>query len=174
MLLDLARRIVEQHCSRTASIQELIPSSVIEEVLGSVQESSHHTQETSAAIDAQLDTRDQDVPLATDEATTLQSLFFDAQVGEVRLGDKRTPLNGQLLTVMGYLWEHRTRLVRYEELETAVYGNNLSEREDPRGSLRRLVGRLRSKFQDGQTASRDYIDVRDGVGYQLKNWQDYQ
>jgi DNA-binding response OmpR family regulator len=70
---------------------------------------------------------------------------------------------------MEYLWQHRDRTVTYDELLSALYGDNKDDRGDPRSSLDKIVRRLRALLEPGLSGSRTYIDVQPGVGYVLRN-----
>ncbi|NJL54960.1 hypothetical protein HC928_07065 [bacterium] len=71
---------------------------------------------------------------------------------------------------MSHLWQHRGHLVRYEDLERAVYGD--TAQGTAIGTLKKLVDRLRNDLQRDKKTSRDYINVRDGTGYILQNWRE--
>lgn len=161
-LLDLARQIIERHCDIATSPDQPIAYATVEAVLGSLQ--NEQPLPASPAITS-------GVPKALDEPEP--RLFLDLR-GDIWIGPERlnVRLPKRLGQCLAYLWANRSRVVRYEELQEALYSGDLEERGDPRSSVDKLVRRLRDVLEPGKPSSRTYIDVHPGIGYVLRNYRD--
>lgn len=89
----------------------------------------------------------------------------DVWIGAERL-EQGLPTNLRLL--LDCLWANRDRVVAFDELTALLYGD-VSDRADPRESLRKLVARLRERLEPGRTASATYVEHVAGRGYVLRN-----
>ncbi len=172
-LLDLTRRIVEEHCRRVDDPQALIAAQTITHVLAPDQA---HIAPRDLCLppdlaDASPERARIDPPVlsSTPRDDTPPLFFFDAR-GDLWLGNQRChsrPLSKNLRRCMEYLWNNRQRTVSYEELQQVLYGETLNQRGDPRSSLDKIIRRLREVLQPGQPGSSTYIAVQPGTGYVL-------
>lgn len=172
-LLDLTRKIVEEHCRRVDDPQALIAIQTITHVLSPDQ--AHiappdlcPASDPVEALPA-MASLDPPAPPSTPIDDTPPLLFFDAR-GDLWLGNQRCnsrALPKNLRRCMQHLWDNRERTVSYEELQQVLYGDTLAEREDPRSSLDKIIRRLREVLQPGQPGSSTYIAVQPGTGYVL-------
>jgi hypothetical protein len=165
-LLDLAQRLIEQHCRDARMPDQLIGEQTIRRVLAEVGQASTPLAATvpETPPEAPQAAPEPDVPL----------LFFD-QRGNLWVGTERRnpePLPRQVRVCMEYLWEHRHETIRYDNLLHALYGDTLIERSDPRNSADKIVRRLREMLEPGKPGSNTYIRVQPGTGYELRNFRD--
>lgn len=177
-LIDLARAIVEQHCQQANDVQCLISAQTVAQALqGYQQHQAPPTPTLIAATPPPEAPESTSVPFAaesTSQAGQVPPLFFDDH-GDVWIGGERRndqPLPKRLRLCMAYLWQNRSRTVRYEELLEALYGDTLAQRGDPKNSCDKIVRRLRNILEPGQHASPNYIRVQPGTGYELRNVRD--
>lgn len=156
-LIDLARRIIEAHC-------EALPDSD--------SESDANTLISAETIDKVLEGRDVSPP----DPDKVKELFYDTDHGEIWLGNTNhgVTLPKQLRRCMDCLWTHRHHTVTYEEMANALYYDDekRSERVDEKGSLDKIVRRLRKVLEEDKPSSHTYIDVQPGTGYVLRNFRD--
>ncbi len=167
-LLDLTRNIVEEHCRRVDDPQALIAIQTIIHVLLPDQAYIALRALCTPPAPAVVPSDPPPTP-PTPIDNTPPLLFFDAR-GDLWLGNQRChsrPLPKNLRSCMQCLWDNRQRTVSYEELQQVLYGDTLAEREDPRGSLNKIIRRLREILQPGQPGSSTYIAVQPGTGYVL-------
>jgi hypothetical protein len=167
-LLDLGRRLIEQHCREVDDPDQLIAAETARRVLAEAE------QAPAPAAAAPPAPTVPHAPPVVPSAPTVPLLFFD-QRGDLWLGDKvcnSNPLPRQLRTCMQYLWDHRHETVRYDDLMYALYGDDLSVRSDPRNSIDKIVRRLRAVLEPEHPGSNTYIRVQPGTGYELRNFRD--
>jgi hypothetical protein len=162
-LLDLGRRLIEQHCRAVDDPEQLIAEETARRVLAEVE----RVPVSVAAVPPH-------VPPPAPSEPGVPLLFFD-QRGDLWLGNEKlneNPLSKQLRTCMQYLWDHRHETVRYEDLLHALYGDGLMNRGDPRNSADKIVRRLRAILEPDKSGSNTYIRVQPGTGYELRNFRD--
>jgi len=162
-LLDLGRRLIEQHCRAVDDPEQLIAEETARRVLAEVEQ----VPVSVAAVPPH-------VPPPAPSEPGVPLLFFD-QRGDLWLGNEKlneNPLSKQLRICMQYLWDHRHETVRYEDLMHALYGDNLADRGDPRNSTDKIVRRLRAILEPDKSGSNMYIRVQPGTGYELRNFRD--
>jgi hypothetical protein len=162
-LLDLGRRLIEQHCRAVDDPEQLIAEETARRVLAEVE----RAPVSVAAVPPH-------VPPPAPSEPGVPLLFFD-QRGDLWLGNEKlneNPLSKQLRTCMQYLWDHRHETVRYEDLLHALYGDGLMNRGDPRNSADKIVRRLRAILEPDKSGSNTYIRVQPGTGYELRNFRD--
>ncbi len=165
-LLDLGRRLIEQHCREVDDPDQLIAAETARRVLADA--------EQARAPVAAVSPRTPPASTAAAPEPGVPLLFFD-QRGDLWLDDKvcnSNPLPKQLRTCMQYLWDHRHETVRYDDLMCALYGDDLAYRSDPRNSIDKIVRRLRAVLEPDQPGSNTYIRVQPGTGYELRNFRD--
>jgi hypothetical protein len=162
-LLDLGRRLIEQHCRAVDDPEQLIAEETARRVLAEVER-----------VPVSVATVPPHVPPPAPSEPGVPLLFFD-QRGDLWLGNEKlneNPLSKQLRTCMQYLWDHRHETVRYEDLLHALYGDGLMNRGDPRNSADKIVRRLRAILEPDKSGSNTYIRVQPGTGYELRNFRD--
>jgi len=165
-MLDLARRIVVEHCTQANSPKRLIAKESIMLVL----------QNEGALPEiptVQAESYEPSIILTTASALLIPQLSIDER-GDVWLGAtrKNAPLSPLLRKCLAYLWLHRHRNISYEDLQNELYGESVEERGDPRSSCEKLVRRLREYLEKGRPSSHNYIDIQAGFGYVLRNFRE--
>jgi hypothetical protein len=168
-LIDLARQLFELHCSITDDAHQPITESTIAQVLVAAEPASAPIAAAVVAPPREA------APPAPPPAAGVPLLFFDVPTGRLWVGtEQRTakPLSKQLRVCMTYLWENRQKTVLYEELQRALYGDDLENRQDPSSSTTKIVRRLRELLEPGQPGSDTYIRVHPGTGYELRNFRE--
>lgn len=172
VLIDLAQKIVEQHCAYATHVQDLISAATINAVLDTYLEPRMMSAQSTALESEPAE----EVPLSPSAVCSPEGvalLFVDARE-DVWIGDRHLtkPLPKLLHKCMRYLWQNRYKIVTYEELQSALYGDDLENRGDPRSSSDKLIRRLRAALEPGNPASSTYIEVKPGVGYVLRHFRD--
>jgi Transcriptional regulatory protein, C terminal len=163
-LINLARFIVEHHCELVDDVNTAIDFETIQAGIRCTRVST-----SDLKIPLTLDPA-QSAPLAHDPVPPLHL----NDNGDVTLGGCRilTPLPKQVYTCLHYLWLHRGKVIPYEELDQALYGEKLAEYGDPRSSRTKIVQRLRRALEPEKQNSHTYIDVQHGIGYVLRNYSE--
>ena len=81
----------------------------------------------------------------------------------VRRGDTDTPLTAKELILIKKLWENRGRIVSFDSLCMAAWGEDYYGHEN---TLTVHIRRLREKLEDTPSAPKHLLTVR-GLGYRL-------
>ena len=192
-LIQLARMIFDAHCELANDPIDKISQAAIDMArrafIATVLEgdvtsafSTPLAEETAPAVaDMPLpspETEPQSQPALSQaepvEANTgVPPLFLD-QRGDIWLGTRRleTPLGGIARRCLEILWMRRHEMVRYDDLIDLLYRDDLNERGDPRGSLDKLIQRLRLLLEQGSSSSNTYIKTVKGTGYRLENFRE--
>jgi hypothetical protein len=169
-LIDLARRVLEEHCRVAPHPNLLIEGGTIHKVLTHRDILLPLATSTGSSAPRPI----QFVPAVPEQSQDgkLAMLFFD-QHNNVWIGDvcqtHNRPLPRLLLVCMTYFWQHRHRAISYDELQQALYGDDLDDRLSPRSSCDKIVRRLRAVLEPGKASSQNYIAVQPGTGYTLRN-----
>jgi hypothetical protein len=188
-MVRLAGKILERHCERYTTTEELISAetvkSILEEHTTAQQPSVLHTEASQPSTSAGMPARheDEEISVFPDEAGEQApetageladgppKLFFDAW-GDLWLDDRRldeTP-EGKSYTIIQYLWQNRNRVVSYEELFIALWGKDEQAwPASPKNSCNKHVQALRKLIEPGHSDSNTYIAVKRGIGYVLRN-----
>lgn len=175
-LLDLAREILDLHCTTMDDADSQITGDTIRTVLNRAVPSQTVTDMMTLPADtlaapAAADARNLAEP---DQRTVPPTLFIDER-GDIWLGNQRQELDlpKLLRKCIDYLWRNRDHVIRYEDIFQELYGDDLSRRADPWGSCDKLIQRLRKKLEPDSVRS-SYIEMQSGVGYVLRNYRDQQ
>ncbi|NJL54959.1 hypothetical protein HC928_07060 [bacterium] len=84
-LLDLARQIIEQHCTQTNRASDLIQAHTIDKVLF---DGGKYSDVTVFEVAGTADSNE-DEPFEPDNTSALPLLFFNSQTGEVWIGEQK-------------------------------------------------------------------------------------
>lgn len=159
-LLMLARTVIEAHCRFASSADAPVSMETLNGVL----------RDANGVIPAvPAAALGPDLPALVD---AVSPLFFDEH-GDIWIGSTCLPvtLPRMLRRCMEYLWDNRHRTVTYEELEAALYNDDLPGRQrgDPRSSCDKIIRRLRAILEPDKGSASSYIQVQPGTGYVLRN-----
>lgn len=156
-LIDLARRVLEDHCERVHSATEPIDEASL---VAAVQSFTPDT----LAVRPKL--------VASVNQPTVAELFIDdcgdIWLGERRIESKKLPRLPRLC--IDYLWQQRGKRVSTDDLIRVLYGDDTVQRADPPGSLAKIIQDLR-KILEQDLPPQTYIQSQRGYGYVLRNYR---
>lgn len=171
-LIDLAGLVIEAHCRQSHDVEQSISRAVIEQTL----------REAGAAIGLSAPIQNgvalPPAPDRSDQAPTVspvgQRLISVDLTGDIRFDGELSEikLTKMLRRLLDHLWQHRDRSVTYDELQKVLYTEDFALRGDPRGSLEKLVRRLRQILEPGEKNSHRYIENQAGIGFVLRNYRE--
>lgn len=171
-LIELAGLVVEAHCRQCDDLEQSISRAVLEQTL---REASAVVAPPVIAQRAAVDTP-APAPDGADAPAqpTGQRLISVDPTGDIRFDGALSgiKLTKMLRLLLDYLWQHRDRSVTYDELQKVLYSEDFELRGDPRGSLEKLVRRLRQAIEPNEKNSHHYIENQAGIGFVLRNYRD--
>lgn len=100
---------------------------------------------------------------AEEQGAEIGSCYVDFSRACVRRGDADTPLTAKELILIKKLWENRGRIVSFDSLCMAAWGEDYYGHEN---TLTVHIRRLREKLEDTPSAPKYLLTVR-GLGYRL-------
>lgn len=180
-LIDRARQLLIYHCKHTTDPDAFISEETFRAIVPNVpsSQSMNKAAPTSArpasVIASEAIKSSPIYPPVTTEQPVAPLRFDDA--GQIWLGneiiiDDPRKLTRLMRICMEFLWTHRGRTVRYEELQQALYPQDFELRQDPKASCDKIVRRLRELIHHNKNNAQTYIAVQPGIGYILRNFAD--
>lgn len=100
---------------------------------------------------------------AEEQGAEIGSCYVDFSRACVRRGDADTPLTAKELILIKKLWENRGRIVSFDSLCMAAWGEDYYGHEN---TLTVHIRRLREKLEDTPSSPKYLLTVR-GLGYRL-------
>ena len=100
---------------------------------------------------------------AEEQGAEIGSCYVDFSRACVRRGDADTPLTAKELILIKKLWENRSRIVSFDSLCMAAWGEDYYGHEN---TLTVHIRRLREKLEDTPSSPKYLLTVR-GLGYRL-------
>ena len=100
---------------------------------------------------------------AEEQGAEIGSCYVDFARACVRRGDTDTPLTAKELILIKKLWENRGRIVSFDSLCMAAWGEDYYGHEN---TLTVHIRRLREKLEDTPSSPKYLLTVR-GLGYRL-------
>lgn len=172
-MIELARKIVQEHCDHTEDVDDLIWPKTVSMILQDIPKTI--VRETSSIGPSTQQDSSARPTISEVSTNTIPTVFFDERgtiwIGENQLNVQLTKLQYKCLS---YLWQNRERVVEYDELVNALYSSGRSsvDRVNPKQSLTKIIQQLRTYLNPSEGNIRTYIDVQSGIGYILRNFRD--